>query len=70
MFSGVLVVEFRRSRTSPPVVTMRILVRNVETLHDAIVRGVAAAIELRPDTATVNRAFAIDWIRIDVDAIA
>lgn len=70
MFSGVVIVEFRPTRLAPPSLTMRVLVRNVENLHDAIVRGVGAAIELAPPDVRRQRAFAVDWVRVNVDAVA
>ena len=70
MFSGVVVVEFRPSRHAAPAFTLRVLVRNVENLHDAIVRGVGAAIELRPEVVRGHRAVAVDFIRLEIDAVA
>ena len=70
MISGVVVVEFRSARHSPPTKTIRVLVRNAENLHDAIVRGVFAAIELLPETLRTHRAVVCDFVRVDFDLVA
>lgn len=70
MVTGVVVVEFRQTKTAPTAFTLRVLVRNADNLHEAIVRGVSAAIELQPKHTRQYRATAIDFVRCDVDAVA
>lgn len=69
MISGVLTVEFRPAKRSPARHTIRVLVRNADHLLEAIARGVATAIELEPSYVTGNRVVAIDWQRVELDAV-
>ena len=46
MVSGVVVVEFTQGGNPATYRTIRVLVRNAEDVHQAIVKGVPRAIEL------------------------
>lgn len=63
-------MEFCAHRGAPPVRIIRVLVRNADSLVDAIIRGVTAAIEIDPAAASITRAVAADWCRVDLDLVA
>lgn len=46
MISGVVTVEFRYTKHAAVSRTVRVLVRNAEHMHEVLVRGVGAAMDL------------------------
>lgn len=70
MFSGVVSVEFRSPVAPHPERVIRVLVRNVTNMHEAMARGVSAAIELQAAHGRETRPTIVDWVRCDFDIIA
>lgn len=70
MLSGVAVIEFRVTRGAPVARTVRVLVRNADNVHEAIIRGIAAAIELVPVHQRAYQAAVVDWCGVQFDLVA